>query len=45
MDYPIVWAESALEDLRQIVRYIAVDNTEAAKRVGDAIIGSVAVSA
>ena len=41
MDYSIVWAESALEDLRQIVRYIAADNTEAAKRVGDAIIGSV----
>lgn len=41
MDYSIVWAESALEDLRQIVRYIAADNSEAAKRIGNAIITSV----
>ena len=41
MDFSIVWAQSALEDLRQIVKYIAADNTEAAKRVGDAIIQSV----
>lgn len=41
MDYSIDWSESALEDLRQIVRYISSDNSEAARRIGNAIINSV----
>ena len=35
MDYAIDWAESALEDLKDLVRYIAADNPVAAERFGD----------
>ena len=45
MDYSIVWAESALEDLRELVRYIAADNPAAAERFGNAIIALLEVLA
>ena len=38
MDYTIVWTQSALDDLRELVRYIAADNPAAAERFGSAII-------
>jgi toxin ParE1/3/4 len=38
MDYAIDWTESALEDLKDLVRYIAADNPLAAERFGKAII-------
>jgi toxin ParE1/3/4 len=45
MDYAIGWAESALEDLKDLVRYIAADNPVAAERFGKAIIRRVEVLA
>ena len=41
MDYTIVWTQSALEDLRDLVRYIAADDPIAAERFGNAIIRKV----
>lgn len=38
MAYAIGWAESALEDLKELVRYIAADDPVAADRFGRAII-------
>lgn len=38
MDYKVVLAPRAIEDLRDIVLYIAPDRTEAAKRLGLALI-------
>lgn len=38
MDYQVVLAPRALEDLRDIVLYIAPDRPEAAKRLGLALI-------
>ncbi len=38
MDYRIVWTQSALEDLRELVRYIAADDPIAAERFANAII-------
>ena len=38
MDYRIIWTRSALEDLRDLVRYIAADDPIAAQRFGKAII-------
>ena len=43
MDYAIDWAESALEDLKDLVRYIAADNPVAAERFGKAVIRRVEV--
>jgi toxin ParE1/3/4 len=45
MDYAIDWAESALEDLKDLVRYIAADNPVAAERFGKAVIRRVEVLA
>ncbi len=41
MDFRIVWAKTALADLRDLVRYIAADDRDAAKRFGDRIIAKV----
>ncbi len=41
MDYRIVWSESALRDLRDIVQYIARDDPKAAERFGNLIISKV----
>ncbi|QXD25026.1 type II toxin-antitoxin system RelE/ParE family toxin [Opitutia bacterium ISCC 51] len=34
MDYQVVWTESAQEDLKQIVNFIATDDPVAAERFG-----------
>jgi len=41
MDFKIVWTEPAIENLGEIVAYIAQDNPDAAKRVGFEIISHV----
>lgn len=41
MDLRIVWSESALRDLRDIVRYIARDDPKTAERFGNLIISKV----
>ncbi len=38
MAYPIVWTETARNDLAQLVSYIASDDPVAAARFGEAII-------
>ncbi len=38
MAYTIIWTNSALEDLRELVRYVAADDPIAAERFGNAII-------
>ena len=38
MDYRIVWTVTALEDLRDLVRYIAADDRATARRFGDRMI-------
>lgn len=43
MDVKLVWTALAREDLRDIVRYIAQDDAEAARRVGDRILQSVEI--
>ena len=37
MDYKVIWDDEAIEELGQIVRYIAEDNPLAARRIGEAI--------
>ena len=41
MDYRIVWSKSALADLRDLVRFIAVDDPAVARRFGDRIVSKV----
>ncbi len=41
MAYQVVWAEAALVDLRDLVRYIARDDRKVAKRFGDLIVTKV----
>ena len=41
MDFGITWTESAISDLRGIVRYIARDNRAAAERLGLLMISKV----
>ena len=41
MDCKVVWTEPAIDDLREIVSYIAIDDPEAAQRVGLDIIHTV----
>ncbi len=41
MDFRIVWTETALADLRDLVRYIARDDRQVAKRFGDLIVNKV----
>lgn len=43
MDFKIVWTPLARVDLRKIVSYIARDNPEAARRVGERILAAVEV--
>ncbi|MGA2030147.1 MAG: type II toxin-antitoxin system RelE/ParE family toxin [Verrucomicrobiota bacterium] len=37
MDYKVIWDDEAIEELGQIVRYIARNNPIAARKTGDAI--------
>ncbi len=41
MAYRVVWAEAALVDLRDLVRYIARDDRKVAKRFGDLVVTKV----
>jgi toxin ParE1/3/4 len=41
MAFRIVWSETALADLRDLVRYIARDDPQVARRFGDLIITKV----
>ena len=41
MAFRIVWSESAPDDLRDLVRYIARDDRHVAQRFGDLIVGKV----
>ena len=45
MDVKVIWTDPALEDLREIVAYIAADNPEAARRVGFDIFETVGLLA
>ena len=38
MAYTIIWTNSAIEDLRELVRYIAANDPIAAERLGNANI-------
>src|SRR5260221_13874283 len=38
MEYKIIWSDSAIADLTEIVAYIARDNPEAARRYGAGIL-------
>lgn len=41
MAFRVVWSETALADLRDLVRYIARDDRQVAKRFGDLILTKV----
>jgi plasmid stabilization system protein ParE len=41
MDFQIHWEDEALDDLRQLVEYIAVDNPESARRFGMSVVEKV----
>ncbi len=41
MAFQIIWSQTAVEDLRGIVRYIALDDSGAAAHLADRIIGRV----
>ena len=41
MDCRIVWSKTALADLRDLVRYIAADDRETARRFGERIVSKV----
>ncbi len=38
MDHKVIWDDEAIEELGQIVRYIAEDNPTAARRMGETIL-------
>ncbi len=41
MAYRIIWSAAAIADLRDLVRYIARDNGDAARKFGDLIVSKV----
>ncbi|MFU8892970.1 MAG: type II toxin-antitoxin system RelE/ParE family toxin [Luteolibacter sp.] len=41
MAFRVVWSETALADLHDLVRYIARDDRQVAKRFGDLIVAKV----
>ena len=41
MDFRVIWTETALGDLRDLVRYIARDERTVARRFGDLIVSKV----
>lgn len=41
MDFRVAWANAAISDLEQIVRYIAHDDPAAARRLGNGVLGAV----
>ena len=38
MDYKVIWSPSARLDLREIVEFIAIDDPDAAERIGMALL-------
>ena len=38
MDFKIIWTETAASDLKDIVKYIAIDKPNTAQKIGFAII-------
>jgi toxin ParE1/3/4 len=38
MDFKIIWSPRGLESLQQVIEYIARDNPDAARRIGEAIL-------
>jgi len=45
MDYQVIWAESAIQDLREVCSFISKDNPQAALQVGETILEHVKVLA
>ncbi len=41
MAFRIIWTETAAEDLRGIVEFIAFDNSDAARRLADAMLARI----
>ncbi len=41
MAFQIIWSETASEDLREIVRYIALDDSIAAAHLADRIVSRI----
>lgn len=41
MDFRVIWTETALADLRDLVRYIARDDRTVARKFGDLIVSKV----
>jgi len=41
MAFKVIWAQSSLADLEQIVRYIAVEDSPAARRLGLTLVSRV----
>ncbi|MBN1973896.1 MAG: type II toxin-antitoxin system RelE/ParE family toxin [Sedimentisphaerales bacterium] len=41
MAFQIIWTQTAVEDLKEIVQYIALDNPDAAARLAERIISCI----
>lgn len=41
MAFQIIWSQTAVEDLREIVRYIALDDPDAAASLADCIVSRI----
>ena len=41
MAFRVIWSDTAAEDLKEIVQYIALDNPEAAGRLAERILSSI----
>jgi len=41
MAFQIIWSQTAVEDLREIVQYIAMDDPAAAANLADRIVGRI----
>ena len=44
MAFQIIWSETASEDLREIVRYIALDDSIAAAHLADRIVSRIEIA-
>ncbi|MGA3171897.1 MAG: type II toxin-antitoxin system RelE/ParE family toxin [Chthoniobacteraceae bacterium] len=43
MEFKVIWSEAALTDLRKICEWIAQDNPQAARRIGQGILDHVRI--
>ena len=41
MAFPIIWSDTAVEDLKEIVNYISLNNPHAAARLADRILAHI----